>query len=228
MPKRPAANEPNPDGQQDDDAQPSPAELAAAMAARRYTARPLKSLVPYARNSRTHSPSQVAMLKGMLMEYGWTRPVALADDIILAGHGITMAALELAEAGKCPPGWPDPWSAPVVDLSHFSTSQRRAYVIADNKAAERAGWDTDMLAMELGDLKEDGFDLSLTGFDQSEMDALLNGWNPDMSKIDKVPADNAALLATLKIKCPQEQVDAVASTIREAIQAAGHEGVEID
>lgn len=148
---------------------PTAAELAADMAAKRYTVRPLRALVPYARNSRTHSPQQIAMLKAMLMEYGWTRPVAMADNVILAGHGITIAALELAGEGKCPPGWPDPQSAPVVDLSHLTADQRRAYVIADNKAAEASGWDKEVLALEFGDLRDAGFDLSLTGFDDRSM-----------------------------------------------------------
>lgn len=156
-----------------DGAQPEPAELAAAMAAKRYGTRPLRSLVPYARNSRTHTRAQISMLKGMLMEFGWTRPVAMAEDVILAGHGITMAALELANDGKCPPGWPDPWSAPVVDLSHLSAAQRRAYVIADNRAAEVSGWDKELLAMELGELQEDGFKLDLTGWDDAELRKLL-------------------------------------------------------
>ena len=199
-----------------------------------YDARPLvityqslRSLVPYARNSRTHSRPQIQKLKGSLREYGWTTAMAVADGGMLAGHGRLMAALELADEGVAIPGNPDPWQGPTVDLSHLTETQRRAYVIADNKLALDAGWDTDMLAMELGDLASDGFDLSLAGFNASEVEILLNGWNPEMGKIDKTPPDNASLLATLKVKCEQEQAGTVEQAIRDMLAERGFTGVEI-
>ena len=122
-----------------------------------------EKLIPYARNSRTHSEEQIAQICGSIKEFGFTNPVLIdADGIIIAGHGRTIAAqrLEMKEV-------------PCLRLSHLTEAQKRAYVIADNKLALNAGWDDEMLALELGDLKELDFDLSLTGFDDDELNALL-------------------------------------------------------
>lgn len=120
-------------------------------------------LVPYARNSRTHSDEQVAQICASIKEFGFTNPVLIDDEgVIIAGHGRTMAAqrLEMKEV-------------PCLRLSHLTDAQKKAYVIADNKLALNAGWDDEMLAIELRELKEGDFDLSLTGFDDDELSALL-------------------------------------------------------
>lgn len=120
-------------------------------------------LVPYARNSRTHSDEQVAQICASIKEFGFTNPVLIDDEgVIIAGHGRTMAAqrLEMKEV-------------PCLRLSHLTDAQKKAYVIADNKLALNAGWDDEMLAIELRELKEGDFDLSLTGFDDDELAALL-------------------------------------------------------
>lgn len=120
-------------------------------------------LVPYARNSRTHSDEQVAQICGSIKEFGFTNPVLVDQDgLIIAGHGRTMAAqrLQIKEV-------------PCLRLSHLTEAQKKAYVIADNKLALNAGWDDEMLALELGDLRDMNFDLSLTGFDDDELNALL-------------------------------------------------------
>lgn len=115
------------------------------------------SLIPWARNSRTHSDAQIAKVAGSIREFGWTNPVLIADNDILAGHARVLAARKLGMS-----------SIPCIDLSHLSPAQRRAYVIADNKLAEDAGWDDEMLLAEFDELIEDGFDLDFTGFDQDE------------------------------------------------------------
>lgn len=125
--------------------------------------RPTADLIPYARNSRTHSDEQVAQIAGSIMEFGFTNPVLIdADGVIIAGHGRVMAAqrLKLDEV-------------PTITLGHLTEAQRRAYVIADNKLALNAGWDMDMLKVEIGELAELDFDLSLTGFSQDELDKML-------------------------------------------------------
>jgi ParB-like chromosome segregation protein Spo0J len=121
------------------------------------------ALVPYARNTRTHSDAQVAQLAAGITEFGFTNPVLIdADGGIIAGHGRVMAARKLGMA-----------EVPCIRLGHLTEAQKRAYIIADNKLAMNAGWDESMLALEFADLKEIGVDLALTGFDLQDIDALL-------------------------------------------------------
>lgn len=125
--------------------------------------RPIGSLIPYARNSRTHSDAQIQQLAASMREWGWTNPV-LVDEAggIIAGHGRVLAAqrLQISEV-------------PVIVASGWTDAQKRAYVIADNKLALNAGWDADVLADELASLRDGGFDLDLVGFDADELDGLL-------------------------------------------------------
>ena len=119
------------------------------------------ALIPYARNARTHSDQQVAQIAASILEFGFTNPVLIDDeDGIIAGHGRVLAAhlLGLDEV-------------PCIVLAHLTPTQRRAYVLADNKLALNAGWDLEMLSLEIGELGEAGFDLSLTGFDEFELPA---------------------------------------------------------
>jgi len=123
---------------------------------------PLDKLTPYARNSRTHSDEQVAQLAASIREWGWTTPVLVDEDGgIIAGHGRVLAARQLGMV-----------EVPVVVARGWSDAKRRAYVIADNKLALNAGWDAEMLSLELGELGELGFDLELTGFSDEELDGL--------------------------------------------------------
>lgn len=140
------------------------------------TYRPLGDLIPYARNARTHSEAQVALIAGSIREYGFTNPV-LVDGAngIIAGHGRVMAAAKLGLA-----------SVPVIELSHLTEAQKRAYILADNKLSERAGWDRELLALELGDLRDLELDLTSLGFDAHELDALLNAGEADPRE-DEVP-----------------------------------------
>ena len=124
---------------------------------------PLTKLIPYARNARTHSDEQIAQIASSIKEWGWTTPV-LVDESgqIIAGHGRVSAARKLGIE-----------EAPVMVASGWTDAQKRAYVLADNKLALNAGWDNELLALEVADLKELGYDLDLTGFSSDEVDALL-------------------------------------------------------
>lgn len=127
--------------------------------------RPIDDLIPYARNSRTHSEAQVAQIAASIREFGFTNPVLVdADNSIIAGHGRVLAARKLGLE-----------SVPVLVIDYMTEAQRRAYVIADNKLALNAGWDNELLALELGELRDAGFDLDLTGFDADELAALTLG-----------------------------------------------------
>jgi len=125
--------------------------------------RQVEALIPYARNPRTHSDDQVAKIAASIVEYGWTNPVLVdGDNGIIAGHGRLAAARKLGLA-----------EVPVIELAHLSPAQKRAYVITDNRLALDAGWNDELLALELTELSEAGYDLALTGFDESEIEALL-------------------------------------------------------
>jgi ParB-like chromosome segregation protein Spo0J len=127
--------------------------------------RELGELIPYARNPRTHSDAQVAQIAASIGEFGWTNPV-LVDGAngIIAGHGRVLAARKLGLD-----------QVPVIELGHMSEAQKRAYVLADNQLALNAGWDDELLRLELADLKDLGFDLGLIGFGAGELERLLSG-----------------------------------------------------
>jgi len=124
---------------------------------------PLERLTPYAKNARTHSDTQVAQIAASIVEFGFTAPLLVSDDGgILAGHGRLAAASKLHLD-----------AVPVVVLDHLTPTQRRAYILADNQLALQAGWDQELLAVELADLSAAGFDLALTGFSDEELADLL-------------------------------------------------------
>lgn len=121
-------------------------------------------LIPYARNARTHSDEQVSQIAGSIKEFGFTNPVLIdADNGIIAGHGRVMAARVLGLA-----------EVPCLRLAHLSETQRRAYILADNRIALNSGWDESMLALELTELQIDGVSLESLGFDSEEIDRIIN------------------------------------------------------
>jgi site-specific DNA-methyltransferase (adenine-specific) len=123
----------------------------------------IDALIPYARNSRTHSDGQVAQIASSIKEFGFTNPVLIdGGGGIIAGHGRVLAARKLGMS-----------EVPCIRLDHLTEAQKRAYVIADNRLALNSGWDTEMLKVEFADLQELGFDLELTGFDLDEIKELL-------------------------------------------------------
>jgi len=132
---------------------------------------PLDRLRPYARNAKTHGPDQVAKIAASMAEFGWTVPVLVSSEgEVIAGHGRILAATQLGLS-----------DAPVIVLDHLSEAQRRAYRIADNKLTELGEWNDAFLSDELKGLAEDEFDLSLIGFDEAELSALLDGIEDDDS-----------------------------------------------
>lgn len=127
--------------------------------------RKVEALIPHARNPRTHSETQIAKIAASIVEYGWTNPILVdGDNGLIAGHGRLAAARKLGLT-----------EVPVIELAHLTVAQKRALVLADNRLALDAGWDEEMLALELAELSEAGYDLALTGFEGAEIEALLTG-----------------------------------------------------
>ena len=134
------------------------------------------TLIPYARNARTHSEHQVAQIAGSIQEFGFNNPVLIdAENGIIAGHGRVMAAnlLKLERV-------------PCIRLAHLSDAQKRAFILADNRIALNSGWDTEMLANELSDLHADDVDLGLLGFDADEL-ATMIGLGEDEPELPDMP-----------------------------------------
>lgn len=152
-------------------------------------------LIPYARNSRSHSDEQVAQIASSIKEFGFTNPILTdGEGGIIAGHGRVMAARKLGLE-----------EVPTISLGHLTDTQRKAYVIADNKLAEvGTAWNEEMLALELSDLRELDFDLSLTGFDGEEIERALNPPEPDG---DEYPDSSAKEIDVdgmeMECRCPK-------------------------
>jgi len=126
-------------------------------------------LIAYGKNARTHSDAQVSQIAASIREFGFTNPILIDEQNgIIAGHGRVLAAQKLGMA-----------TAPTITLSGLTDTQKRAYIIADNKLALNAGWDEEMLSLEFAELDEAGFDLELTGFSIPEM-TILMGFGVDM------------------------------------------------
>jgi len=124
---------------------------------------PVEKLIPYARNARTHSAEQVAQIAASIAEFGFVNPVLIGpDNVIIAGHARLLAARKLGMT-----------EVPVIVLEHLTETQRRALVLADNRLALNAGWDEEMLRVELASLEQDDFNLDLIGFSSEELEALL-------------------------------------------------------
>ena len=148
----------------------------------KITQKKVTELIPYVNNSRTHSDEQVAQIAASIKEFGWTNPILVdGTNGIIAGHGRLLAARKL--------GYKE---VPTIELSELTETQKKAYIIADNRLALNAGWDNEMLTIELNDLLADGFALEMLGFDQAEIDALLM---PDGDDVDVVNGAGAGSLS---------------------------------
>ena len=140
-------------------------------------------LIPYARNARTHSDDQVAQIAASIREFGFTNPVLTdGDNGIIAGHGRVLAARKLGLA-----------EVPVIELAHLTPAQRRAYVLADNKLALNAGWDEELLRLELTELEDLGADIALTGFNPMELADITLGRDVEFKEYDESAADDVNL-----------------------------------
>jgi ParB-like chromosome segregation protein Spo0J len=167
-------------------------------------------LIPYARNARTHSDSQVAQIAGSIQEFGFTNPVLIdAANGIIAGHGRVMAAQKLGLQ-----------SVPCIRLGHLSDAQKRAYILADNRIALNSGWDDAMLEVELAELHADEYDLGLLGFDADELSKLL-GYNaavvdpPELAEGDREP------FRQMTFTVHDSQFEAIEAALKKAKEAGG-------
>lgn len=148
---------------------------------------PLLLLRQYQFNARTHSEEQIQQIADSIREFGFTNPILVdRNNMIIAGHG-RFAAAELLGLHL----------VPCLRLGDLDESQKRAYVLADNKLAENAGWDRSLLRLELIDLKDEGFDLGLIGFSEEELDALLQS-EGDRERDDKEEEPEFFLTITSK------------------------------
>ena len=133
----------------------------------------VSELIPYVRNARTHSEAQVAQIAASIREFGFLSPILVAEDnTILAGHGRLAAALKLGLK-----------KVPCVKENHLTETQKRAYIIADNKLSLNAGWDNELLAVELSELEGADFNLDLLGFDEAELSSIFDA-DKDVSDDD--------------------------------------------
>lgn len=150
----------------------------------------IEDLIPYARNSRTHSDAQVAQIAASIREFGWRNPVLVdGENGIIAGHGRVLAARKLGLT-----------EVPTIDGSDMTETQKRAFIIADNKIALNAGWDEELLMLEIEDLKSLGADISLLAFDPSEL--VTSDLNYDLLDDDNM----------------DERLDEMAGGVKKAIQ----------
>jgi ParB family chromosome partitioning protein len=172
----------------------------------------IEKLIPYARNSRTHSDAQVAQIAASIKEFGFNNPVLIdKNESIIAGHGRVLAArkLNLAEV-------------PCIRLEHLTETQKQAYIIADNKLALNAGWDEDLLALELGDLNDEAFNVSLTGFADDELSRLVI--NAEETAMPELASGERKALQQMAFILHDDQ----AETVREAINAAKEIGAFVN
>ena len=149
---------------------------------------PIEKVVPYEKNARTHSEDQVSQIAASILEFGFVNPILVdSNDGIVAGHGRLMAAQKLLMN-----------EVPVVVLDHLTEAQKKAYVIADNKLALNAGWDIDLLNMELGELENLNFDISLLGFSEDELENLAaGGWDSDIDDLKESDGEHLDSLKSL-------------------------------
>jgi ParB-like chromosome segregation protein Spo0J len=179
---------------------------------------PVERLIPYAKNSRTHSDEQVAEIAQSIRAFGWTNPI-LADKTtkeIIAGHARLRAALQLGLK-----------LVPVIELSHLSPALRRAYVIADNKLALKAGWDLDILKDELHAIIEDGVDPTWTGFDAAEIDVIEKGWDAGKGEEAEPDGDDDHGTVMIKVYVPAADAEEIMALLKSMAEESGVEGIRI-
>ena len=156
----------------------------------KITQKKVESLIPYINNSRTHSDEQVAQIAGSIKEFGWTNPILVdGDNSIIAGHGRLLAARKL--------GYKD---VPTIELKNLTDTQKKAYIIADNKLALNAGWDNEILSIELGSLQSANFNIELLGFDAIELSDLFDEQIKELkSNTEEIDPDEY----DMNCKCPK-------------------------
>ena len=170
-------------------------------------------LIPYANNSRTHTEQQIKQVAASIQEFGFTNPVLVDEDNgIIAGHGRVLAA-ELTGLEKIP----------TITLKGLSETQKKAYIIADNKLALNADWSLDNLKLEIDHLTEIGFDLEILGFDESEFDEIQKGWDTDID----LPEITNSGMAKITVECNEQDKNDVLIIVEEAVKESGIDGVVV-
>lgn len=177
--------------------------------------KPIEDLIPYARNSRTHSDSQIAQIASSIREFGWTNPVLLdGENGIIAGHGRVMAARILGET-----------QIPTIELAHLNENQKRAYVIADNKIGLNADWDKELLKLELDTLSD--LEKINTGFSSAELSLIYDEWVSDIDQIGNINATDATAKQKIIILCKDEDREMLQGKITSLINGLGLADVEV-
>lgn len=169
----------------------------------------IEKLIPYVNNARTHSDDQVTQIASSIREFGFNNPILIDDQYsIIAGHGRLMAGKKLGLE-----------TVPCIMLKGLSESQRKAYIIADNKIALNSGWDEELLKIELMGLTD--AEQHATGFNADELNMLFNGWNSDIEVPDSAPIDETK--SHIKITIDKDQAEFARETITNALEQAGIE-----
>jgi ParB-like chromosome segregation protein Spo0J len=173
----------------------------------------ISKLIPYARNARTHSDEQVGQIAASIKEWGWTTPVLVDEQGgIIAGHGRTLAAQKLGMT-----------EVPVMVAKGWSDAKKRAYVLADNKLALNAGWDNEMLALELGELGDLGFDLDLTGFSAGFIAELTQGQVPELGLLPDEKLENFLNGDTkiLRLAYDEQEFESIINALKQLQEKTG-------
>jgi ParB-like chromosome segregation protein Spo0J len=163
-----------------------------------------QDLVPYARNARTHSDTQISQIAASIKEFGWTNPILIdGENGVIAGHGRLLAAQKLGLA-----------EVPVIQLNGLTETKKRAYILADNKIAINSGWDTEMLGLELKELGSE-IDLTLAGFSSGEIDSMLeDGWDSDIDALNSTEANLDGIRERIVIQLDGTFVEEVTNKIK--------------
>ncbi len=171
--------------------------------------RPTADLIPYARNARTHSTAQVEEIAASIREFGFTNPILIdEDDGIVAGHGRVLAAATMLME-----------QVPTITLTGLTDAQRRAYVLADNKLALNAGWDQELLSLEVSELADMHFETGLLGWPETEMDVMTG--NVPTTGFPALGDGEAPTHGEMNFILHQSQVDTVKAAVHHA-KEAGH------
>jgi hypothetical protein len=161
------------------------------------TQRKTADLIPYVNNARTHSEQQVLQIAASIKEFGFNSPVLVdGENGIIAGHGRVLAAKKLGLD-----------EVPTIELKHLTKTQKKAYILADNRLALNSGWDNDLLALELGELSDDGFDLDLLGFDVDELS--IDGFEADEVEMPELKSGDKEPFQQMTFTLHDEQVEQI-------------------
>jgi ParB-like chromosome segregation protein Spo0J len=181
----------------------------------KITQKKVTELIPYVNNSRTHSDEQVAQIAASIKEFGWTNPILIdGDNGIIAGHGRLLAARKLGQT-----------EVPTIELKDLTETQKKAYIIADNRLALNAGWDNELLTIELNELLADGFDLDILGFDAEVIEQLLGGEEPDLGLIPDEKLENFLNGDTkiLRLAYDEQEFESIINALKELQEETGIE-----